>query len=172
MQAQKLRFLPFLFGILLPGTPQAAQTCNPNVMPTTPENAFTDHGNGTVTHNRTGLMWMKCVLGQSGSDCTTGSANAYTWDQALQTPVGFSYAGYSDWRVPNIKELASIAETACYSPAINLSVFPNTPASYVWSASPSTYGSNLAWLLSFDYGYDYTYYKSNDSHVRLVRGGQ
>jgi hypothetical protein len=59
-------------------------------------------------------MWMRCALGQNWNGATcTGSGQAYTWQAALQAAEGSSFAGYSDWRLPDIKELSSIVEQAC-----------------------------------------------------------
>ncbi|MBT7024071.1 MAG: DUF1566 domain-containing protein, partial [Gammaproteobacteria bacterium] len=59
-----------------------------------------------------------------------------------------------------------------YRPAIDTNYFPNTPAAWFWSSSPSAYHSNYAWRLSFDYGYDHDNSRDYDYHVRLVRSGQ
>lgn len=149
-----------------------AQTCNPNIPLKTPDNEFIDHGDGTVTHQRTGLMWKRCPEGLYGSDCDQGVAMRMNWGQALGHAVSYEYAGHTIWRLPNMKELSSIVETACYAPAINLSIFPNDLGSYVWSSSPDANSSNYAWILGFYYGYDSTRAKSYDYYVRLVRGGQ
>ena len=73
---------------------------------TTPTDDFTDRGDGTVIHHRTGLMWMKCPLGQSGSDCATGGATYFKWQEALEAAAATSIAGHNDWVkfVPNDKE--------------------------------------------------------------------
>jgi hypothetical protein len=168
-----IRVIVGLFPFAVWVSASQAQTCNPNIPLQTPDADFTDHGDGTVTHHKTGLMWMKCLLGQSGPDCATaGSHNDYSWQPALVIADGYSFAGYSDWRLPNIKELASIAETACYDPAINLSIFPGDPGSNVWSSSPDANYSKYAWVLSFGYGGDGPNDKGNSYRFRLVRGGQ
>jgi len=63
------------------------------------KNNFTDNGDGTITDNATGLMWMK-------NDNGTG----VLWENALSYAENFEYAGYSDWRLPNAKELHSIVD--------------------------------------------------------------
>ena len=164
-----------LSGLLI-GLPlvSPAQTCRTEteIPSSTPDADFTDNGDGTVTHHRTGLMWMKCPLGQSGTDCATGSANAYDWQQALETPDGYSFAGYSDWRLPNVKELSSIVEQRCVDPAINLSVFPATPSWYFWSSSPDVKFSDYAYHVHFDFGYATNGSRGGGPHVRLVRSEQ
>ena len=65
-------------------------------------NKFSDNGDGTVTDSATGLMW-------SQSDSGTG----VNWEEALawvQAKNAENYLGYSDWRLPNVKELQSIVD--------------------------------------------------------------
>ncbi|MBI4829971.1 MAG: DUF1566 domain-containing protein [Candidatus Lindowbacteria bacterium] len=62
----------------------------------------TDNGNGTVTDNVTGLMWQ-----QGFADTKLTYAEAQTYVNALNTQ---HYCGYSDWRLPTIKELYSLID--------------------------------------------------------------
>ncbi len=62
-------------------------------------NHFVDNGNGTVTDKATGLMWMK-----------NDSAHPMNWQQALEYAKNSRDAGYSDWRLPNAKELQYIVD--------------------------------------------------------------
>ncbi len=154
-----------------------AQDCNTEkIVAITPTERFTDHGDGTITDIKTGLMWKKCSEGQTGNDCAGGAIVRYVWKEALQRANGINlsggFAGYKDWRLPNIKELFSIVSNQCNNPAINLSVFPNTPSKGYWSSSPHAYQSSKAWYVDFDYGESYENGKSNSGYIRLVRGGQ
>lgn len=65
-------------------------------------NSFTDNGNGTVTDNATGLMWS-----QHDSGIGMNWQDALAW---VQSKNQASYLGYSDWRLPNAKELQSIID--------------------------------------------------------------
>jgi hypothetical protein len=141
-----------------------AQTCNNTIPPSTPDSRFVVNGD-EVTDTDTGLIWQRCSLGQTGSDCSAGSANTYTWQEALQTAS-------APWRLPNVKELRSIVEEKCVEPAINLTIFPNTISSGYWSASPNAYRSGRAWHVHFYLGSSNGKYKSNGRYVRLVRSGQ
>ena len=154
----------------MPAQAQLQQTCNANAIETAPESRFTINNNQTVTDQATGLIWKRCSQGQSGDNCT-GSASEFTWPQALQAAQAEVFANQSDWRLPNIKELTSVVEYACASPAINLTVFPNTPLNF-WSASPSTRGAIVAWDVNFDDGFVDFDNRGNGRSVRLVRGGQ
>ena len=168
---------PLFIAVLLTlaaGSPAEAQTCRTEteVPSTTPASRFLKHGNGTVTDTVSGLMWAQCAEGLSGSACTVGEAANFTWEEALIRARDSGLAGYTDWRLPNLKELFSLVEERCVNPAINLAVFPNTPASYFWSASPSADSSNFTWIVGFmNGGADYRS-RYNYSQVRLVRSGQ
>ncbi|MDF7806728.1 DUF1566 domain-containing protein [Pontiellaceae bacterium B12219] len=63
------------------------------------KNKFKDNGDGTVTDEATGLTWMQADSGE-GMD----------WPTALEYAEGFEFAGHSDWRLPNAKELQSIID--------------------------------------------------------------
>lgn len=158
---------------------EAMAECNPDITITKPNSIYTNHGNGTVTDNDTGLMWMQCSVGLSGETCTTGFANGMNWKQALESAQSANSAnggtgayGYTDWRLPNRKELGSLTETACFAPAINTTLFPNTVSDGYWSASPGNYFINTAWSVLFDVGSESDELKDSSFYVRLVRDSQ
>lgn len=152
----------------------AAQTCNTNsTIAATPTNQFTDNNDGTVTDNKTNLMWKKCTEGLTWNPATGGcdgiGSSAYTWQAALNRVSvvnSDSFAGNKDWRIPNIKELTSLVESQCYTPAINQAVFPNSQNGYFWSSSTN---GNAAWTVDFGNGFDSLLSYSNSYQVRMVR---
>ena len=152
----------------------AAQICKTDTMPSvTPTARFQNNGDGTVTDELTGLMWKRCLEGQ-GDACVNKSAKSFVWLAAKQHVSEINknnpFAGYSDWRLPNIKELSSIVEHRCYDPAINLDVFPNMLSIFVWSATPFVNGDKHAWGVDFNSGYaGYSFRDSANKSVRLVR---
>ncbi len=149
---------------------------NANVVGSTPSADFTNNGNGTVTHTKTGLMWKQCAEGLSGAGCATGATTTVTWSNALAAAKSSSFAGFTDWRMPNLKELHSIVETCGYNPAINQSIFPAVPAlgfgSVFWSASSSISAPVNAWIFVFGDGGSVADTKTSLMNTRLVRGGQ
>lgn len=62
-------------------------------------NDFADNGDGTVTDRATGLTWTQRDAGR-----------AMPWKDALAYCENLSQAGTNDWRLPDIKELQSIAD--------------------------------------------------------------
>ncbi len=152
---------------------KAASVCPGNIEPTTPSAQFTLNADTTITDSKTGLVWMPCALGQSlvGGQCT-GAATTHTWDAAIAAATASNFAGQSDWRLPNIKELASIAEQACYGPAVNEAVFSATPLNWFWSSSPAVENDPRAWTFDFNNGVDQMQIKDLSGYVRLVRLGE
>ena len=143
-----------------------------NLDESTPDGALVDHGDGTVTHTLTGLMWKKCSQGQAGPGCASGAPSALTWRAALASAATDGTGGYSDWRLPNKKELESIVESCGYVPAINQTRFPGTPSLYYWTSTTYVAAPNNAWFVNFSAGYSSNYLKSTGFAARLVRGGQ
>ena len=85
---------------------------------------FTDNGDTTITDNVTGLMWQK-----------SPSNTAYNWEQALSFAENLTTATYSDWRLPNIKELVSLNSETTNAPSINTSFFPTIVSAKYWSST-------------------------------------
>lgn len=127
-----------------------SQTCLPAFDPSVQSEEFVDNGDGTATNTTLGLTWMRCSLGQIWVDGTcSGDAIELNWQQALQAAHGYEYAGQFGWRVPNMKELASLTERSCVRPAINEEFFPNTSADDYWTSTPSVLDPKRAWVVAF-----------------------
>ena len=167
-----------LFTLITSQLVNAARTCEDYITDEWPDSRYTIQsisGDNVVTDNKTGLMWKQCSEGLSGADCLTGTASTHTWQQALAISEiinATGFAGFSDWRLPNIEELRSIAAINCINPAINEVAFPSTPSSLFWSSSPVAVDPNDAWRIYFNDGYVDVHFRGNDYRVRLVRSGQ
>jgi hypothetical protein len=110
---------------------------------------------------------MRCAMGQkwTGSTCSV-AASAYTYDQAVA--LKHSFARRTDWRLPNIAELQTIVERENVNPAINTTIFTNTPNNRFWSSSPYVGVSDGAYVVDFYQGYlDYGYH-SYSLPIRFV----
>jgi hypothetical protein len=131
-----------------------------------PSPRFTDHGDGTVTDNLTGLMWAK----------DANLAGGKTWQDALQyvksINSGAGLSGYHDWRLPNRKELFSLIDRSKFDPALPAShPLQNVQSNNYWSSTTSPYTDN-AWIVNMGLGYmdcDNFSSKSDDYYVWPVR---
>ena len=142
------------------------------------------HNDGTVTDTNTSLMWMQCSLGQyhnydgsGGNSCTDNATSTYTWETALEAAEASAFANYTDWRIPNIRELFSLTALD-NSNYLNSNIFPivsTSAAKYnYWTSSPS--GTNNVFLLKYPEKYlgFGQFARSNNQpnliiYVRLVR---
>ena len=112
---------------------------------------------GTVFDSMTGLTWMRCELGKTWdltdntcrAELTENLAPIYvtvTWEEALLKAEEANFdamLSYSDWRLPNVKEIASLTNIACINTetnnsdiALNPEIFPESSATY-WSSTPT-----------------------------------
>ena len=141
-----------------------------------------------VSDSKTGLIWRRCSEGQtwSAGNCT-GPAATYSHEQALaqaKTQIG--------WRLPNVKELSSIADRTRSNPTIDVITFPTTLSDKYWTSTPfagvnydksylqfpmallsalAPYGNcgYCAWVVDFGTGEVVNNGRSNTRRVRLVR---
>ncbi len=164
--------MAFLFiqqGLAKPDTVnlEAQQVCNQaNTQSDAPMQRYVFNGFDEVYDKKTSLIWHRCLLGQAGTNCQEGTAQVLNWLQALE--VGSTQG----WRVPNIRELATLVELQCSNPAINLSVFPNQPNGHLWSSSPYHFYDHYAWYLDLADGI-YIYGDRQDrKHLRLVKDAE
>jgi hypothetical protein len=112
-----------------------------------PSPRFTDHGDGTVTDNLTGLMWSKDadVMGVT------------TWQKALDYVTDLKMAKYSDWRVPNRKELLSLIDRSTFAPPLpDQGIFLNVRITawntYYWTSTTNANQARNAWNLGMGGG--------------------
>ena len=127
-------------------------------------------GNGEIVtvDNVTGLMW---ASDGSAAGCFNGQTT--TWEAAVDWAEGLTFAGYSDWRLPNIRQLHSLVDFGAVSGAINAAYFPNTVFSnYYWSGTTHKASHTDAWAVNFNIGDVYFINKTNTRPVRAVRVGE
>lgn len=107
----------------------------------------------------------------AGATITIATVDDLIWDACDQANAN-SLGGYTDWRIPNYHELASIVNIDNCSPTIDTTTFPSTSSSYYWTSSTRPCYSPNAWCVNFYNGYVGSYNKrTNKCYVRLVRGG-
>ncbi|WP_372757337.1 DUF1566 domain-containing protein [Mariniflexile sp.] len=120
-------------------------------------NDFVDNGDTTITDKATGLMWSK-----------NDSKRGMNWEDALAYAENSDYAGYTDWRLPNVKELQSIVEYSGRFPAIDTKFFNiskilnearNADYPYFWTStsagSEKISGMYFADYVAFGYAVDH-----------------
>jgi len=94
-----------------------------------------------------------------------------TWTAALEYCENLDYAGFNDWRLPNINELKGLIDYTKYNPG---SIFPEMVSDVFWSASSLVLDGRYSWFTDFKYGRAGIYMKieSNNYYARCVRNGE
>jgi hypothetical protein len=148
----------------VPDTGQSSDfTCNPH--------SYTDLGNGVIRDNVTGLLWQQAAA----PGIRDGK---YDWQEAVDYCDNLTLAGYTDWRLPSIKELSMLVDSGVtfsgeINPTIDTTYFPETAADSYWSSSLFAGDPGQAWIVDFSYGVvDYDSTTINSFYVRAVRGVQ
>ena len=122
------------------------------------KNDFTDNGDGTVTDRATGLMWQ-----QSGSEKRIFRKDRQACIEKLNKE---KFAGYDDWRLPTLEELASLLEPEEQN---GLYIDPMFDRRQRWCWSADKQNSGSAWLVHFFYGSVYWSNVDYNGYVRAVR---
>lgn len=103
----------------------------------------------------TGLMWHRLPYD-----------TAFSWENALNYAENLSVGQYSDWRLPNIKELQSLQDVALIMPCMNTSIFPNIGIKKYWSSSSQNNQATRAW--NFDTSFGITTQTSKDDKLYAI----
>ncbi|MES1186563.1 MAG: DUF1566 domain-containing protein [Myxococcales bacterium] len=115
----------------------------------------------TVTDNATRLVWQLSALDETPR----------TWQEALAYCEALSHAGKDDWRLPSIKELATLVdESATVAPALHAEYGTSAAARY-WSSTPArSFGATgFALALETSVGYSPSQQMSESAAARCVR---
>lgn len=129
-----------------------------------PGSVYVDSGDGTVTDTSTGLAWEK-----------DGSTSSMSWEAALAWCENTTTGLYTDWRLPNKRELENLVDVSRDYPAID-PAFTESGKLY-WSGTtynPVGYQGfhDSAWRVNFNDGQSRDYGKSVSFYARCVRSGQ
>ncbi|MBF0565598.1 MAG: DUF1566 domain-containing protein [Nitrospirae bacterium] len=138
---------------------------------TWPNPRFTDDGDGTITDNLTGLVWLK----------NAGCFSCETWAAALESSnnLGSGQCGLmdgsqaGDWRLPNFEELKSLVNHQQSDPAtwLNSQGFTDVQYAY-WSSTTVDFATSAVYGVFMYNGTGFSYNKTNPSGFWPVRGGQ
>ncbi|MCP4752100.1 MAG: DUF1566 domain-containing protein, partial [Proteobacteria bacterium] len=121
--------------------------------------SFTENGDDTVSDNVTGLMWQ-----QSDDNTARTHADADTYCDNLELPA----SGFTDWRLPNIRELLRMTNFGTFNPAVDYLFYFTDNAEY-WSDTEDGLNSGYYWTL--DAGIGSAFSRAETELVRCVRGG-
>jgi hypothetical protein len=145
-----------------------------------PSPRFADNGDGTVTDNLTGLVWLK-------------NANCFgqrTWVDSLTdcNALANGTCGLTDsssagsWRLPNVKELQSVLDFSYDSPALSNAAgtgqwsegdaFSDLQSRPYWTSTTHTNHTTYALYITMENGLGSIYLKTTNQYVWPVRGGQ
>lgn len=138
-----------------------------------PEPRFVDNGDGTVTDKLTGLMWTK------DADFAGGTR---AWNAAVDFCENLDFAGYTDWRLPNLRELWSLINAGWFDPALSDTSgtgqwsendpFINVVSGFYWTSTTSPPDTSIAWRLTLQTGGTRRSNKLYSYPVWPVRGGR
>ncbi len=139
-----------------------------------PSERFADNRDGTITDNLTGLMWLK------DGACLKRSK----WEKVLDALAGLNrhreqnpcdgYAGdYTDWRLPNIKELESLINYGYADSAqwLDTQGFVRMRASSYWSSTTYLRDERKAWTVNLKKAKRANMRKNAQGSALAVRGG-
>jgi hypothetical protein len=123
-------------------------------MSVAPDERFVDNGDGTVTDKKTNLMWVK-------NGWRLDFFSAVNWRDAIKKCADFKYSGYTDWRLPTIKEWESLLDISKEFPAlaepnpfeniiVHMPYWSNTGYGSTEGASPKT--ATRAYAIMLYYG--------------------
>ena len=146
--------------------------------PVAPISRFADNGNGTVTDNLTGLVWLK------DANCANGTklwSDALTWvatlkgDNTMCANIKLNDASTAgQWRLPNRNELQSLIDYTKVNPALPADYpFTGVQSSTYWSSTTYASDTSKAWAVNPPFGTVGSFFKTFSTwFVWPVRGGQ
>lgn len=123
-------------------------------------------GDVVVIDRATGLMWSA-----DGSAAGGNNGNYIVWADAITYIEALDFAGFTDWRLPNINELLSIVDYGSRNPCIKEPPFINTGNSTYWSSTTYLSDTSFVWKVIFDNGASGPKSKLDNAYLHSVRGG-
>lgn len=169
-----LRNLSLSLFISCLSVPVLAQDCDLSKLESTPISRFKAGDDGTLIDTKLKRTWLRCAIGMkwNGSTCEGNTLTYNFRDTLIQVDElnAKKVGGRSDWRLPTVDELHSIAEPRCFKPAINLQAFPFSPESGFWTGTAEEGVQPRAWIVHFRHGQRYIANKKQDWRIRLIAG--
>ncbi|MEI7851849.1 MAG: DUF1566 domain-containing protein [Kiritimatiellales bacterium] len=112
------------------------------------------NGDVTMSDRYTGLMW----LYNANSCCATN------WDAAVRYCDDLTYAGYTDWRLPDEDTIAEQYRRKGY--------FAGVQNGCYWSGMSGVDNTDRAWVGDMNGPARHLFYKTSSNYVWPVRGGR
>ena len=113
-----------------------------------PPNQYSELSADEVRDNYTGLIWER-----------DGDASGLVdWQGAVSYCESLSLGGNDGWRLPSVRELATLVDEAEVAPSINETMFPNThygsrSDNWYWASHAARNNDSAHWALNFDDGF-------------------
>jgi len=129
------------------------------------------HTSGTFATDLAAGKWRQTVWTASAANLTTPKTD-FIWDDVLPLVEALEYAGFSDWRMPNVLEMVSIKNHGAHPP--HYSAFPNTANAFYCTSTTYAGSTSYAYYVFFAAGRidaDIPKDMANVFTVRPVRGG-
>jgi hypothetical protein len=125
-----------------------------------------DAANNAVIDRKTGLTWRRCLEGWlwDGSTCINVVSTRETHEVVLAASQEVT-----GWRLPNVKELSSLADFSRLYPTLDTTAFPAGTTLALWASTPETDATNRAWVADFAGGSVYTNGRSTSSQDKFYR---
>lgn len=128
--------------------------------------AITLDGDDVVIDRATGLMWAA-----DGNEAGCNNGNMGFLQVHLPYANGLTFAGFSDWRVPNIFELFTLLLLSRVNPCIDTDYFTNTQVGNFWSSTYIAGDNNYCGKVDFTNGDMFPGAHTTNAYLRCVRGG-
>lgn len=157
---------------------------------------FLDNADGTITDLSTGLMWEKKCGECQGPHRTSalfsleakrGATSVAEWLDGLNREGGTGFAGYDDWRLPDVEELQSIVDYERFNPAVppvfdapqcgiscsdvRDSACSCTALNAYWTSTTVVANPERAFVIGFNLGLVGDLGKREEAMARAVRNG-
>jgi hypothetical protein len=130
---------------------------------------FQEKDNATVTDWKTGLMWQKRTNDIDDNEIINDN-DAVSWEDALHYCEQLVFAGYTDWHLPNVRELQSIVDYNYFDASVEQNFFESANKLY-WTSTPRIHGTSYSYAWQIDFHKGITNYNKKTYHrfVRCVR---
>ncbi len=145
---------------------------------------FSENADGTILDKWTGLVWEKLDRKESGGNHRYDVQ--LTWNEAFLKVAVLNvtnFAGFNDWRLPNVRELQTLTQFGASMPAVwppfledcspdcDLLDCSCTHGDLHWTSTTLLRAPASAWVVDFNDGGTYANPKISTATARAVRRG-